>query len=153
MTNEDIDNFKIEEFNERKRLYEKFRDYLVELQKSNSQNFDKAILSLSSTTLAISLAFIKDIVGLNQANCLILLKFSWFSLVAAIIITVLSFLFSQAGINKQLEYAEQYYINQKDDYLTKKNPLKILSNFSGYFSAFFFIAGIVLTVIFVVSNI
>jgi hypothetical protein len=138
---------------ERIRLYEKYRDHMIELQKLNSQNFDKAILSLSTTTLGLSLAFIKDIVNLENAACISILKLSWIALVLAIIITLLSFLFSQSAITKQLEYADEYYLQNKDASLEKTNCFDILNRWSAYFSALFFILGIILTVIFVQSNI
>lgn len=138
---------------ERIRLYEKFREYLIGLMSSNSQNFDKAILSLSTTLLAFSLAFIKELVDLSSAINLVLLKISWGSLTLAIILTVISFLTSQIGINIQLKHAEKYYLDMKDDYLTKRNWFKSITHILSYITAISFLLGIILTVIFVQSNI
>ena len=52
---------------ERQRLYEEYRKDLLARQLSNAQNFDKAVLSLSTAGLGFSLAFIKDIIPLTKA--------------------------------------------------------------------------------------
>ena len=56
-------------------------DRLHDYQLSNSQLLDKAILSLSSAGLAVSLAFIKTVVQTNGTNNeitnLLLLYLSW----------------------------------------------------------------------------
>lgn len=138
---------------ERKRIYEEFRNHLLKLQMMNSENFDKSILSLSSTLLALSLAFINDIVDFKVAICTEFIKLSWVFLVGAILITLISFLLSQKAIDKQLDYAEKYYLSKLDEYLNKNNIYNSLTKCSSYFSALFFIVGIILTVLFVQSNI
>jgi hypothetical protein len=52
---------------------------------------------------------------------MILLLVSWFLFGMAIVSTVLSFMLSQSGINKQLEFADKYYTDREEEYLTKKN--------------------------------
>lgn len=148
-------NFKIESgvSVERNRLYIEYRNHLLKLQMMNSENFDKSILSLSSTLLALSLAFIKDIVDLKTAVNMPLLKCSWIFLAGAILITLISFLLSQLGISKQLKYAIEYYLNQNEDYFDKFNIYASLNKLSAYISALFFIIGIILTVLFVHYNI
>jgi hypothetical protein len=79
---------------------------------SNSEKFDNAILTLSTGALAISLAFIKDIVPLEIAQNLWLLKASWWLFGFSIISTLVSFAASQLGISRQLKYAEEYYLNK-----------------------------------------
>lgn len=68
---------------------------------SNSQMLDKAILSLSSAGLGVSLAFIKNVVPLDKATNLCLLYSSWGTFVGAIAGTLVSFLASQCGLEKQ----------------------------------------------------
>ncbi len=138
---------------ERNRIYEEFRNHLLKLQMMNSENFDKSILSLSSTLLALSLAFINDIVDFKKAINPEFIKLSWVFLVGAILITLISFLLSQKAIDKQLDYAEKYYLSKLDEYLNKNNIYNSLTKGSSYFSALFFIVGIILTVLFVQSNI
>jgi hypothetical protein len=137
----------------RQELYANTRKDLLERQLSNSEKFDSAILTLSTAALGISLAFIKDIVPINIAQKLWLLKTSWWLFGLSIISTLSSFVASQLGISKQLYYAEEYYLNNKDQYLNKKNYPAIVTVFLNYFSGILFVIGIILTIFFVLSNI
>lgn len=97
-----------ERLHEELRMNEKDRERLLkaweELDKrqlSNSQMFGKAILSLSTAGLALSLGFIKDIVDLDQATAVEILHGSWWAFVTAITAILISFPTSQYGIKKQ----------------------------------------------------
>ena len=70
---------------------------------SNSQMLDKALLSLSSAGLGVSLAFIKNVVSLDEATNLYFLHWSWGAFVGTIIFTLVSFITSQYGLEKQSE--------------------------------------------------
>jgi uncharacterized membrane protein len=87
----------------RQELYDRTRRDLLDRQLSNSEKFDNAILTLSTGALAISLAFIKDIVPLEIAQNLWLLKASWWLFGFSIISTLVSFAASQLGISRQLK--------------------------------------------------
>lgn len=97
-----------ERLHEELRMNEKDRERLLkaweELDKrqlSNSQMFGKAILSLSTAGLALSLGFIKDIVDLDQATAVEILHGSWWAFVTAITAILISFPTSQCGLKKQ----------------------------------------------------
>jgi len=136
----------------RRDLYANTRRDLLDRQLSNSGKFDNAILTLSTGALSISLAFIKDIVPLKEAQGLWLLKTSWWLFGFSIISTLASFVASQLGISRQLKYAEEYYLNKKDEYLKKRNCPAILTNFLNYSSGILFVAAIIVTIFFVSSN-
>ncbi len=138
---------------ENRKIYASFRDYLLKGQMSNSENFDKSILSLSSAALGISLAFIKDIVKIKDAQFVWSLKLSWILFTIAIISTVVSFATSQRSITIQLVYAEKYYLEEKNEYLNKKNWWTSITKFLNTFSAIIFVLAIILTVVFVIINI
>jgi hypothetical protein len=144
---------KNEEEEERQRLYAETRKDLLTRQLSNSEKFDGAILTLSTGGLGISLAFIKDIVPIEKTQCVVLLIVSWRFFGSAIVSTLISFLMSQKGIDKQLHYAEEYYLNQKNEYLTKTNIPAEATKFLNLTSAILFIIAIVLTITFVSINI
>lgn len=133
----------------RLKIYSETRRDLLCRQLSNSENFDKAILSLSSAGLGLSLTFIKDI----HASHLFLLQLSWYVFGLAIVITVISFLSSQRAINNQLQFAEQYYLEGQDEFLTKQNTPAKITFWLTYLSAGAFIVAIVLTIIFVSLNV
>src|SRR6266849_4563171 len=96
---------KIEE--ERKKLYSELRAELFKRQLSNAENYDKAILSLATAVLGFSLVFLKDIASIANAKEVWILQISWFFLALTIVSTLSSFFTSQAGISKQLKYAER----------------------------------------------
>jgi uncharacterized membrane protein YgcG len=142
-----------EEDQYRRDVYKSTRDDLLGRQLSNSEKFDNAVLTLSTGALGLSLAFIKDIVPVKMAIYLWVLKTSWCFFGLSIVLTLLSFFVSQFAINKQLEYAEEYYLNKKEEYLKRKNHFAIMTNYINYSSCLLFVAAIVFTVIFVSSNI
>ena len=81
---------------DQEKLYEQYIKQDEELSKrdlSNVENLDKAILSLSSAGLGLSLVFIRNVVKLAEALHVWLLHLSWLMFVLAIISMLLSYLF------------------------------------------------------------
>lgn len=138
---------------ERKKIYSQLRERLLENQLSNSENFDKAILSLSSAGLGISLTFLKDIVTVPSHSSYMTLKISWFLFVFAIISTIVSYVTSQKGIDIQLHNAEKYYLGMDENYFNKKNIFAKITNILNGLSAGFFLLAVVFTVMFASCNI
>ena len=134
-------------------MYETLKNELYERQLSNSESFDKSILSLSSAGLVISISFIKDIVPIELASGLLYLKMSWVLFCAAIISTILSLMSSQLGIDKQLTIAREYYIEKNDDAISKKNIYSKITNWLNWSSGTAFVCSILLMVIFAMFNI
>lgn len=141
-----------EEKEERRKLYAETRRDLLARQLSNSERFDGAVLTLSTTALGISLAFIKDVVSIADAKCLLWLISSWWLFACAIVSTLLSFVASQLGIRKQLAHAERYYLEEKEEYLSKRNGPARVTECLNYSSAILFIAALASTIIFVTIN-
>lgn len=140
------------EDNESKRLYEVYCHELLARQRSNSEKYDASILTLSTTFLGLSLALIKEIVHINGAKHVSLLYCSWALFCGAIVFTVLSFLVSQLAIDKQLDYAYNYYIKKLDEYRYKKSSLECALNVVNWGSGMFFIMAVLLTALFVAVN-
>ena len=138
---------------ERNRLYDETRKDLLNRELSNSQIYDRSILTLSTSALGISLAFIKDIVPLEEAHCSVLLTVSWWLFGLAIILTMTSFLVSQWAIKKQLVYAEKYYLEGIEKYQKKKNKYATITDCLNISSGLIFISAIVLTIAFVQINV
>ncbi len=136
---------------EAKSLYKETRDDLLKRQLSNSENYDKAVLSLSTIFLGLSLSFLKNIIPLQYVIQLWVLYSSWASLALAVLCTLGSFLVSQIAINEQLKKAEDYYINGKRDALKKSSSAKWTDRLN-WASGIFFIVGVVLTMVFVIGN-
>lgn len=147
MNSQDTDDQKI-----RNDLYAKTRDDLLKRQLSNSENADRAVLSVSAAALGFSLAFIKDIVPLATATYPALLYLSWLFFVLAILITLASFFTSQHAILVQLTLAERYYLQNDEDALKVRPLLAIVTDRLNLAGAVSFFVGILATCVFVAIN-
>jgi hypothetical protein len=137
---------------ERKTLHETLKAELFKRQLSNSENFDKAILTYSSAGLALSLGFLKDFVPILCAKAAWLLYASWVLFLAAIVITILSFIASQRGIAKQMIISERYYLKMDDSALNETNFFAQCTDWLAYLAGTAFILAISFTTIFVSIN-
>jgi hypothetical protein len=136
---------------QRERLHTSARGELLDRQFSNSEAYDKAILTLSSGFLALSLSFIKEIFPAGSITCRGLLYASWALLALAIISTVISFRVSNAAIEGQLGQAHRYY-KERDESAFTKSKLSRSVDWLNNVSGGLFIFGVVLTVVFVILN-
>lgn len=134
-------------------IFDSFRDELYKRQLSNSEAYDKAILSLSSAGLAISLTFIKFIVPLEEAVHLAVLKASWVLFLLSVVTTLISFLTGNKGISIQLISAEQYYIEGQAKAFNKFNIYAYLNSSLNYVSGALFLIALTCVVSFVILNI
>lgn len=137
----------------RRKLYEDCRNDLLKRQLSNSENFDRSVLSLSSALLAASIAFIKPAAGASGIVHATLLSWSWGALTLAIASTMLSFLVSQMAIDRQLEFATKYYLENDDDALTATNRPAKFTVWLNWCAAVAFACGVGLTVWFAIVSI
>jgi hypothetical protein len=138
---------------ERQKLYADCRNDLLKRQLSNSENFDRSVLSLSSALLAGSIAFIRPSgVGAGTDHAAIL-GWSWVALGAAIMITMVSFLVSQMAIARQLEFADDYYRRKQDGALTATNDPAKWTERLNILAGAAFLAGVGLTVWFAILSI
>lgn len=124
---------------------------LVKKQISNAENLDRSVLTLSASALGLSLTFIKDIVKLPQAHTLWALVFSWCLFGVSVVSTIISLLSSQEAIRLQILAAEKYYIH-RDELALKESLASKLTTRLNLTSGFAFVTGIVLTVIFITTN-
>lgn len=138
---------------ENRRLYGEYYKEINTRVLSNTENYDKSILSLSTTILTLSLAFINNIVPYNLATNTWMIIYSWGFFIIAIISVVGSFLVGNIANERHLEFAEDYYLKNDDDALNKKSNWTTLTVILNYLSGFSFIVAIMFTVIFVGINI
>jgi hypothetical protein len=136
----------------RERLFKESYEELVKKQISNSENFDRSVLTLSASGLGLSLGFIKDIAPLAHANGRELLISSWGLFGVAIIATIASFMTSQAGIRFQIYAAKKYYLERDDDFLAKTSVASKATDVLNFTAGATFIGAIVGTIFFVVLN-
>jgi preprotein translocase subunit SecG len=137
----------------RRQLFDEYRKQAWDDIRSGTDNFDKNLLTVSSSALALSLAFIKDFTPLPTAVSLPVLYTSWACFAGTIVTTIFSFRLSIAAVNKHLEYAYKYYEENDDKILGKKSAAeRALSAFT-WIAAILFLVGVFATVIFCVNNV
>lgn len=118
-----------------------YKNHLRAALLDSSNRFDSAVLSLSSGLLALSLAFLRDLVNPRPPTCVLCLVCSWIMLGTAVITTVVSFLTSQSCLRSRLEGNE-----------TKAKSWIKRTELLNRASAALFVSGVCLTIIFVAVN-
>ncbi len=134
-------------------IYSQYRSHLLAARQSNFESLDRAILTLSSGGLGLSLAFIKDVVAISHLTSLTMVIFSWALFGISILSTLCSFLVSQSAIDRQIQHAEEYYIEGKDDSFNKRNVLTTITEILNKFSALCFMLAVAFTIYFVSVNV
>lgn len=76
-------------------VLEDYRKHLYESLNSASRDYDQSILTLAAGTLALSVTFANDVTPTPVAGTSAILLFAWGSLVASLILIVVSFQTSQ----------------------------------------------------------
>ena len=133
-------------------LYVKEEEDLSKRDLSNVENLDKAILSLSSAGLGLSLVFIKNVVKLEQASYVWVLHISWLMFVFAITSTLLSYLFGQRALDRQREFNEKYYLEGDEDAGQKISLASWITRVLSYISVFTYIVAVSCTALFIGLN-
>lgn len=137
---------------ESKKLY---ADYIAEISKrelSGSENYDKAILTLSSTGLGISLAFLKDHLTESPPIFAGALYGSWALFVAAITFTLLSFSTSGKALGKQRDFAYDFYLLNNEEAFTASSIWGTATKLLNLASGLAFVSALILTIVFVWAN-
>ncbi len=117
---------------------------------SNSENRDKAILSFSSAGLALSLSLIRFVVPIEKIENFTLLYWVWSLFGGAVILTILSFSFSQYALKKELKSSEDYYLNGNENYIPKY--IKYIEKFFAIIPTLLFVGAIICIVVFAIQN-
>ncbi|MDE0427459.1 MAG: hypothetical protein OXN25_21605 [Candidatus Poribacteria bacterium] len=133
-------------------LYVREEEDLSKRDLSNVENLDKAILSLSSAGLGLSLVFIKNVVELSRANYVWVLHLSWLMFVLAITSTLLSYLFGQRALDRQREFNEKYFLEGDEDAGQQKSFSSWMTRFLSYVSVFTYITAVSCTALFIGLN-
>jgi hypothetical protein len=97
---------------QRFQAYLEHRKMLAASRQSAFDAFDRAVLTLSSAMLALSMSFIRDIA--NGLMLQELLYCSWLSFFGAIVCTLMSFVESQRSMDLQEQIANDYYVREDD---------------------------------------
>jgi hypothetical protein len=135
------------------KIYDAYRDDLRKRQLSNSENYDKTVLTLSSSGLALSLTAIKFAIPLATAKYLISLQWSWWLFGTTILSMIVAYWIGNKALDKQLEIAEDYYAKSNEDAFSTKNWYAIVNNWLNIFAGLTFLIATALIISFVTSNI
>jgi hypothetical protein len=134
--------------------YQALRNQIWQGRQANYENQDKAILSLASGALGVSLAFVKDIVPISQASWITLLVTSWGLFGVSIVVVLISFGLAQAAHDLQLELARKYYVERSiDEDGMSKNRYLSCTEWLNRSAVVCFLAGLVCTVVFASVNV
>lgn len=133
-------------------IFNSFRDELHKRQLSNTENYDKAILTLSASGLAISLTFIKDIVSLDKADFLWLIQLGWVFFLVSMVISIFAYFVSNKAIDREMHKAEKYYVNGDESAFSEKNNFSAVNNILNYITGLSFVVAIIAIVMFVILN-
>ena len=136
----------------RLKIYAEARADLLKRQLSNSENADRAILSVSTAALGFSLAFLKDIVSLQDAALGFLPYLSWALFVLSIVVTLASFFTSQKAIDDQLQLAHRYYLEHDEASASVRPSFAVLTDRLNKAGAILLVAGLFATCTFVGVN-
>ncbi len=136
-------------------LYDRHRDKVWEDIKSGTENFDKYMLTFSSGALALSLAFIKDVVPLGKAVWIASLMGSWIAFVFCILVTLMSFQCSIKALESTIPALNEYYLQRKEDAFNR-HLQSFWSRAVGWCTlgqVIFFALGVIFTMTFVIANV
>lgn len=136
----------------RQDLFAKLKEEIERRQLSNTENYDKAVLSLATVFLGASLTFLKDFVPFRDAHWKVLLPFSWALFGLAVIATIASFFVSLEELRAQLERGEDYYLRDDETALVRKSGFDNWTNRLNLGSAVAFVLGIAFTIAFITIN-
>ncbi len=141
-----------EERREAVRIYEKYRQDSLDRQLSNSESYDKTVLTLSSAGLALSVGLLNLLMPTSQIKYFYMLKMSWFCFSTAIILSLVAYRISNAAISKQLTLAESYYIDGDEAAFSHKNWLTVANRWVNRLLGIAFSIAIILVMIFASIN-
>lgn len=125
------------------------RKLLVSAERESAQQFDKSILTLSAGALALSITFIDKLVPHPKESSIFFLVGAWGLFCLSLLITLVSFLTSQAACRAQRDILDDDISGEE---IIKVNKPALWTNRLNYFSIGSFVLGITTLVIFCASN-
>lgn len=96
----------MESSEEYKKRIEEYKAELITVFYKSQESFEKQLSFITSGTLALSLAFIKDIVDFNTANHKWIINSGWITLAITLIINLASHLLSSKSVEKSIRDIE-----------------------------------------------
>ncbi len=135
------------------KTYLSVRQYYDQAELELSGRFDKWVLTLSGSALAISITFIDKIAKEPSIETLFWLKFSWACFVLSLLIALLSLLTSQSAIRENRKELDDAYEEGRPSSLKFRRWYSWATNFCNWGSLGAFILGAIFLCIFSFTNI
>lgn len=120
---------------------------------ASAESFDKAVLTLSTAGLGLSIAFVKDFVPLSAMVLPYVLYIAWGLFLTAAVGTILSFLTSQKAQQRQKELARLAYLESDAAAFDAPNVWAQRTDRLGLICGGAFILALLLTTVFAIANI
>lgn len=120
---------------------------------SNVENYDKALLTLSSSTLGFSLLAIRYIVPWETADLLGMLILAWFLMGISVITSLIAYRIGNEAINEEEKKATDYYLKGVEEAIERKNPYKKWNRWLNNATGLLFAISLFLVLLFVSLNI
>jgi len=137
---------------ENSKIFLSVREDILNKINSNSEAYDKTIISLSSAFLLISTSFLTKVIDLDIAIYSSVLKISWILFFLSICSVILSFIVSNNAQEIELANWDKYKETSDEQFLYAENKNKIWLDFFNISSGIFFISAVGLTLIFMIEN-
>lgn len=135
-------------------LHDEYRRKVWEDSASQSESFDRYLLTLSGGALGLSITFLKDVVPLHNAVCIPLLIISWLCFIFCILITLVSFRLSIHALERTVPYLNEFYLEGNAEAFNKhlESVWTKAVGWCAYAGIFFFVLGLFFTMLFVSAN-
>ena len=117
----------------------KYLDQLYRGYSYSNEQFDKAILFVSSGALALSISFIEKIVPISTSHCKTLLLLSWVFEAITIILFTINHYLSMLSFNHEIKKFFQESHNKKAITVQNINVASIITLLVGLFCLIIFI--------------
>jgi len=137
---------------ENRDAYQKYleeRKLLVSAERETAQQFDKSILTLAGGALALSITFIDKIAPCPKESSIFFLVNAWGLFCLSLLITLISFLTSQAACRTQRDILDDDISGEETG---RVNKPALWTNRLNYLSIGAFILGIIALVVFCTFN-
>lgn len=132
--------------------YHKERTSLIEIEQKSADQHDRAILTVASGGLALSITFLKDIAPNPLPETWKYLGLSWGCFGLSILTILFSFLTSQSACRKQREFLDRFYQDGPSAAGDGKNRWSTMTNMLNFISYLCVFIAIVFFVFFSWSN-
>lgn len=132
---------------EMNQVTQEYRTHLVEARQKAFEDFDKTVLTLSGGALAVSITFIKDLLGSGPLYAKAFLLTSWSCWGTSLLTVLVSHYLSQLTLNRAIKEIDAGSRSQRPGGMFRLFTL-ILNGLSG----FLFVTGLIFLIVFVSGN-